>query len=211
MIRVALVDDHEIVRRGVADLLEASPGIEVVAEAGTMAQGLARIAATRPDVALLDVRLPDGNGIDLCRELRSRIDGIRCIILTAYDDDDALVAAVVAGASSYLLKDVRGPSLVDAVTAVAAGRSLLHPAASRTVSERVRSESREDPRFGSLNIRERQILALITDGLTNRQIGERLGLKEKTVKNYVSNMLRKLGLERRTQAAVLGSEHRDEF
>ncbi|WP_291048509.1 response regulator transcription factor [Herbiconiux sp.] len=211
MIRVALVDDHEIVRRGVADLLEATPGIEVVAEAGTVAQGLARISATQPDVALLDMRLPDGNGIDLCRELRSRSDGIRCIILTAYDDDDAVVAAVVAGASGYLLKDVRGPSLVDAVTAVAAGRSLLHAAASRKVSERVRSESRDDPRFGSLNIRERQILGLITDGLTNRQIGERLGLKEKTVKNYASNMLRKLGLERRTQAAVLGSEHRDEL
>ena len=211
MIRVALVDDHEIVRRGVADLLEGSPGIEVVAEAGTAAQGLARITATRPDIALLDMRLPDGNGIDLCRELRSRLDGIRCIILTAYDDDDALVAAVVAGASGYLLKDVRGPSLVDAITAVAAGRSLLHPAASRKVSERVRSESREDPRFGSLNLRERQILALITDGLTNRQIGERIGLKEKTVKNYASNMLRKLGLERRTQAAVLGLEHRHEL
>lgn len=211
MIRVALVDDHEMVRRGVAGLLEADPGIEVVAEAGTVAQGLGRITATRPDVALLDVRLPDGNGIDLCRELRSRLDGIRCIILTAYDDDDALVAAVVAGASGYLLKDVRGPSLVDAITAVAAGRSLLHPGASRKVSERVRSESRDDPRFGSLNLRERQILGLITDGLNNRQIGERLGLKEKTVKNYASNMLRKLGLERRTQAAVLGLQHRHEF
>ncbi|MBF4571959.1 response regulator transcription factor [Herbiconiux sp. VKM Ac-1786] len=211
MIRVALVDDHEIVRRGVADLLEATAGIEVVAEAGTVAQGLARITATRPDVAVLDMRLPDGNGIDLCRELRSRMDGIRCVILTAYDDDDAVVAAVIAGASGYLLKDVRGPSLVEAITAVAAGRSLLHPAAAKKVSERVRSESRDDPRFGSLNIRERQILGLITDGLTNRQIGERLGLKEKTVKNYASNMLRKLGLERRTQAAVLGSAHRDEL
>ncbi|TAJ46306.1 MAG: response regulator transcription factor [Herbiconiux sp.] len=211
MIRVALVDDHEIVRRGVADLLETSPDIEVVAEAGTVAQGLARITATAPDVALLDMRLPDGNGIELCRELRSRLEGIRCVILTAYDDDDAVVAAVVAGASGYLLKDVRGPSLIDAIIAVAAGRSLLHPAASRKVSQRVRSESRDDPRFGSLNIRERQILGLITDGLTNRQIGERLGLKEKTVKNYASNMLRKLGLERRTQAAVLGSEHRDEL
>jgi len=211
MIRVALVDDHEIVRRGVADLLETSPDIEVVAEAGTVAQGLARITATAPDIALLDMRLPDGNGIELCRELRSRLDGIRCVILTAYDDDDAVVAAVVAGASGYLLKDVRGPSLIDAITAVAAGRSLLHPAASRKVSERVRSESRDDPRFGSLNIRERQILGLITEGLTNRQIGERLGLKEKTVKNYASNMLRKLGLARRTQAAVLGLEHRDEF
>ncbi|MGA1837940.1 response regulator transcription factor [Herbiconiux sp. 11R-BC] len=211
MIRVALVDDHEIVRRGIAELLGADAGIEVVAEAGTVAQGLSRILATRPDVALLDVRLPDGNGIDLCRELRSQLDGIRCVILTAYDDDDALVAAVVAGASGYLLKDVRGPSLVDAITAVAAGRSLLHPSASRKVSERVRSQSRDDPRFGSLNIRERQILALIADGLTNRQIGEHLGLKEKTVKNYASNMLRKLGLERRTQAAVLGSEHRSEL
>lgn len=211
MIRVALVDDHEIVRRGVADLLRAVSGIEVVAEAGTVAQGLSRIIATRPDVALLDMRLPDGNGIDLCRELRSQLDGIRCIILTAYDDDDALVAAVVAGASGYLLKDVRGPSLAEAVIAVAAGRSLLHPGASRKVAERVRSEARDDPRFGSLNIRERQILALIADGLTNRQIGERLGLKEKTVKNYASNMLRKLGLERRTQAAVLGSVHRNEL
>ncbi|KJC65718.1 response regulator [Agreia bicolorata] len=207
MITVALVDDHEIVRRGVADLLESSDDIQVVAEASTLAQGLARIAATRPDVALLDLRLPDGSGIDLCREILSRMPEVRCVILTAYDDDDAVVAAVVAGASGYLLKDVRGPSLVEAVVAVASGKSLLHPAATRRVSERVRSESVDDPRFGSLNIRERQILNLITEGLTNRQIGERLGLKEKTVKNYASNMLRKLGLERRTQAAVYGRDH----
>ncbi len=211
MISVAVVDDHPIVRRGVADLLERAEGIAVVAEAASAAQGLARVLATGPDVAILDMRLPDGNGIDLCRELRSRLPELKCLILTAYDDDDAVMAAIVAGASGYLLKDVQGPSLVEAVRAVAAGRSLIHPAAARQVSGRVLAESRDDPRFGSLNLRERQILKLITEGLTNRQIGERLDLKEKSVQNYASNMLRKLGLERRTQAAVYGLQHRDDL
>ena len=204
-IRLFLVDDHEIVRRGVAELLGAEPDLEVVGEAGTVADALARIAATQPDVALLDVRLPDGSGIDLCRDVLSRFPGVRCLMLTAYDDDDALFSAVVAGASGYVLKDVRGTRLADAVRAVAAGRSLIDPALGRRVTERMRAggdPASEDPRLGSLGLRERQILSLIADGLTNRRIGEELGLAEKTVKNYVSSLLAKLGLERRTQAAV---------
>ncbi|MGA1837678.1 response regulator transcription factor [Herbiconiux sp. 11R-BC] len=217
MIRLFLVDDHEIVRRGVAELLGAEPDIEVVGEAGSAGEALGRIQATAPDVALLDVRLPDGSGIDLCRQLLSRPggagpgtpNGLRCLMLTAYDDDDALLAAVVAGASGYVLKDVRGTRLADSVRAVASGRSLMDPALTRRVAERMRARSGEtDPRFASLGLRERQILALIADGMTNRQIGEQLSLAEKTVKNYVSSLLSKLGLERRTQAAVFELEHR---
>ncbi|WP_368497360.1 response regulator [Herbiconiux sp. A18JL235] len=209
MTTVFLVDDHEIVRRGVAELLRSEPGIEVVGEAGSVSEALARIGATVPDVALLDVRLPDGSGVDLCRQVLSLHPGVRCLMLTAYDDDDALFSAVMAGASGYVLKDVRGTRLTDAVKAVAAGRTLTDPALASRVAERMRSpEPRSDPRFASLSGRERQILALIADGLTNRQIGERLTLAEKTVKNYVSSLLAKLGLERRTQAAVFELEHR---
>ncbi len=217
MIRLFLVDDHEIVRRGVAELLGAEPDIEVVGEAASAGEALGRIQATAPDVALLDVRLPDGSGIDLCRQLLSRPGAagprtparLRCLMLTAYDDDDALLAAVMAGASGYVLKDVRGTRLADSVRAVASGRSLMDPALTRRVAERMRARSGEtDPRFASLGLRERQILALIADGMTNRQIGEQLSLAEKTVKNYVSSLLSKLGLERRTQAAVFELEHR---
>ncbi|WP_036284523.1 response regulator [Microbacterium luticocti] len=205
MVRVFLVDDHEIVRRGVADLLEAQ-GLDVVGEAANCAEAVGRIAATAPDVAILDVHLPDGSGIDLCRQIRQEHPAVGCLILTAYDDDDAVMAAVLADASGYLLKTVHGTDLAGAVRAVAAGRRLLNPVTAKRATQRMRTPSDQDPRFGSLGLRERQILALIADGLTNRQIGERLHLAEKTVKNYVSTMLGKLGLEHRTQAAVFEIE-----
>jgi DNA-binding NarL/FixJ family response regulator len=206
--RVFLVDDHEIVRRGVADLLDREPDLEVVGEAADASHALARIAATRPDVAILDVRLPDGDGIELCREVRSRHPEIGCLILTAYDDDEAAMSAVLAGAAGYVLKNINGSKLVDDVRAVAAGRSLLQAGVTRRVAAAATEEDRADPRYGSLNLRERQVLALIAEGRTNRQIGDELRLAEKTVKNYVSGLLRKLGLERRTQAAVYQLEHR---
>ncbi|MDH2442528.1 response regulator transcription factor [Amnibacterium sp. CER49] len=199
---VFLVDDHELVRRGVAELLEGDPGIRVVGEAETVEQARGRILAVRPDVALLDVRLPDGSGIDLCRDLSSALPEVRCIMLTAYDDDEAMVSAVIANAAGYVLKDIRGSGLIDAVRTVAAGRSALDAGLVRAVRSRLRDQS-EDPRLASLGPRERDVLALIADGLTNRQIGVRLGLTEKTVKNYVSSLLAKLGLQSRTQAAVL--------
>jgi two-component system response regulator DevR len=202
MTNVFLVDDHEVVRRGVADLLESESDLRVVGEAGTVAEARTRIPATRPDVALLDVRLPDGSGIDLCRHLRATVPSVACLILTGYDDDQAVLSAVIAGAAGYVLKDIRGSTLIDSVRAVAAGRSLLHPDVVRRVTERMRESSREDPGLASLTLRERQILSLIADGLTNRQIGEQLSLAEKTIKNYVSGLLSKLGLERRTQAAA---------
>jgi len=207
-LRVFLVDDHELVRRGVADLLEGDGGIEVVGEAGTVEQARGRIVATDPDVALLDVRLPDGSGIDLCRDLHTLVPRVRCIMLTAYDDDEALVAAVIANAAGYVLKDVRGGGLIDCVRAVADGKTLLDPAIVRTVRARMRADDHGDPRLAALNPREREVLSLIADGLTNRQIGARLSLTEKTVKNYVSSLLAKLGLQSRTQAAVLEMETR---
>jgi two-component system response regulator DevR len=209
MTRVFLVDDHEIVRRGVAELLEREADLEVVGEAGTIAQALARIEATSPDVALLDMRLPDGDGIDLCRELRSRHPELACLILTAFDDDAAAMSAVLAGASGYVLKNVRGTTIVEDVRAVAKGRSLIDRSLSAKVVEQAQRDDHDDPRFSALNLRERQVLALIADGLTNRQIGERLGLAEKTVKNYVSGLLSKLGFERRTQAAIYQLERRN--
>lgn len=208
MISVFLVDDHELVRRGLIELLQSQPDITVVGEAATVEQGRTRIAAVRPDVAILDVHLPDGNGVDLCRDVRSDNPDLRCLILTAYDDDEAVVASVVAGASGYVLKDVRGSGLIDALRAVAAGRSLLDAAQVRRVGERLRSERAGDPRLESLSTREREVLDLIADGLTNREIGERLSLAEKTIKNYVSGVLSKLGLQRRTQAAILQRESR---
>ncbi|HEY0167272.1 MAG TPA: response regulator transcription factor [Jatrophihabitans sp.] len=205
-IRVFLLDDHEIVRRGLADLLSAADDMEVVGEAGTAAEALRRIPAVRPDVALLDGRLPDGSGIDVCRDIRSSYPDIGCLILTSYDDDDALFAAVMAGASGYLLKEIRGSSLLDGIRQVKAGRSMLDPTVTERVMQRLRQGKEQDPRLAGLTERERDILNLITDGLTNRQIGERLFLAEKTVKNYVSGLLAKLGMQRRTQAAVFGSE-----
>ncbi|MBK4346968.1 response regulator [Lacisediminihabitans changchengi] len=202
-IRVFLLDDHEIVRRGIADLLNAETDIEVVGEASTAAQALGRVTATMPTVALLDVRLPDGSGIDVCRDIRSTHPEIRCLILTGYDDDEAIGAAVLAGAAGYVLKDVRGSRILEAIRMVAAGTSLIDPALSRRVVEKIAADTADDPRLGSLGLRESQILSLIADGLTNRQIGVELGLAEKTIKNYVSGLLAKLGLQRRTQAAIL--------
>jgi two-component system, NarL family, response regulator DevR len=208
MIRVFLVDDHELVRRGINALLSAEIDIEVVGEASTAAQAIGRIRATTPDVAVLDVRLPDGSGIDVCRDIRSTLPGTRCLMLTGYDDDEAVYAAVLAGASGYVIKDIRGSGLVESVRAVAAGRSLLDPELNRRVVQRISENHAADPRLESLTMRERQILPLIAEGLTNREIGERLNLAEKTVKNYISGLLSKLGLQRRTQAAVLHLESR---
>jgi two-component system response regulator DevR len=208
MTRVFLVDDHEIVRRGIAELVDAEADLEVVGEAGDVRQALARIAATRPEVAVLDVRLPDGNGIDLCREIRSRHPEIACLILTAYDDDEAVRSAVLAGAAGYVVKDIRGQALVEDIRRVAAGKRLLPAAAGRRVVEQLVSApaAAADP---GLSLRERQVLEFIADGLTNRQIAQRLELAEKTVKNYVSGLLAKLGLESRTQAAVYRVTRRD--
>jgi len=207
-VRVFVVDDQEIVRRGVIDLCEAEPDIEVVGEAGTAAQARARISATNPDVVLMDMRLPDGNGIDVCRDVRSENPEIRCIILTAYDDDEAINAAVLAGASGYVLKEVRGNRLIENIRTVAAGRSILGSPLSHKVVERIRHDHEGDSRLETLSARENEVLSLIAEGLTNREIGERLALAENTVKNYVSSMLSKLGLQRRTQAAVLRLETR---
>lgn len=207
-IRVFLADDHEVVRRGLAALIDAQDDLEVVGEAASASQARARILAVRPDVAVLDVRLPDGSGIEVCRRIKQDEPGVRCLMLTAYDDEDALRSAVIAGADGYVLKDVRGSSLLDDIRAAARGKRLIDPRVSSRISSQLR-EPADDPRFASLGLRERQVLALIADGLTNRQIGSRLGLAEKTVKNYVSSLLAKLGLERRTQAAVLQLEHRD--
>ncbi len=201
-IRVFLLDDHEIVRRGVRDLLEDSGRIRVVGEAGTAADALSRIPPTRPEVAVLDVRLPDGDGVTVCREVRSRYPEIQCLMLTSFSDDEALFQAIMAGASGYLLKQIKGPDIVDAIERVAKGQSLLDPAVTARVLERLRTPPEEDERLASLTGQERKVLALIAEGLTNRQIGERIHLAEKTVKNYVSNLLTKLGMERRTQAAV---------
>ena len=201
-IGVFLLDDHEIVRRGVKDLLEADPGIVVVGEAGTAASALARIPALRPDVAVLDVRLPDGDGVSVCREIRSKMPGVACLMLTSFSDDEALFDAIMAGAAGYVLKQIRGTDLVGAIRTVASGESMLDPDAASRVMQRMRDQTaRADPLAG-LTDQERKILELIGEGLTNRQIGERLYLAEKTVKNYVSALLAKLGMERRTQAAA---------
>jgi two-component system response regulator DevR len=204
-IRVFLLDDHEVVRRGVRELLDAEDDIEVVGEADTAERALARIPATRPDVAILDVRLPDGDGIAVCREIRSDHGEVACLMLTSFSDDEALVQAVVAGASGYLLKQIRGTDIVDAVRRVSRGESLLDPVVAQRVAERLRRPPVEDERLARLTGQERKILALIADGLTNRQIADELHLAEKTVKNYVSNLLAKLGMERRTQAAVFAA------
>lgn len=201
-IQVFLLDDHEIVRRGVRELLEAEPGIQVVGEASTATEALSRIPAVRPDVAVLDVRLPDGSGVEVCREVRSQIPGLACLMLTSFSDDDALFEAIMAGASGYVLKQIRGNDLVTAIRRVARGESLLDPTVTTKVLHRLRNPSDEDERLAKLTPQERRILDLIAEGATNRQIGAELHLAEKTVKNYVSNMLMKLGMSRRTEAAV---------
>jgi two-component system, NarL family, response regulator DevR len=208
-IRVFLLDDHEVVRRGVRELLEAQTDFEVVGEAATAAEGLARIPPTTPDVALVDMRLPDGNGVEVCREVRSRSPEIRCLILTSFADDEALLDACMAGASGYLLKQIKGTDLVDAIRRAAAGESLLDPELTTRAFEQLRHASEEDERMARLTDQERKILDLIAEGLTNRQIAERIFLAEKTVKNYVSNLLAKLGMERRTEAAVFAARQID--
>ena len=200
-----LVDDHEIVRRGLRELLEAEDDLRVVGEAGSVEGALARIPAARPQVAVLDIRLPDGNGVALCRELRDLLPDLACLMLTSFADDQALMDAVLAGAAGYVLKDVRGNDLVDGIRTVAAGGSLLDPRATSLILERLRAPRAIDP-LEPLSEQERKILVLIGEGLTNREIAARLFLAEKTVKNYVSNVLAKLGLQRRTQVAVLATE-----
>src|SRR3954465_9323394 len=207
-ITVFLLDDHEVVRRGVADVLEGDPGISVIGEAKNAAEARARVPALRPDVAVLDVRLPDGDGVSVCRELRSRMPELKVIMLTSYSDDEALFEAIMAGASGYLLKQILGQDLVTAVRTVARGGSLLDPPAPTAVLERMRRAAEPAGPLATLSEQERTVLELIGQGLTNRQIGGRMFLAGKTVKNYVSHLLAKLGLERRTQAAVLATELR---
>ncbi|GAA3030283.1 response regulator [Actinokineospora globicatena] len=205
--RVFLVDDHEIVRRGVADLLD-EPGIEVVGEAASVAEALVRVPAANPDVAVLDVRLPDGTGVELCRDLRSALPDLRCLMLTSFADDEALFDAIMAGASGFVLKQVLGTDLVAAVRTVADGGSLLDPRTTAALLDRIRRERTETDPLAHLTDQERTVFDLIGEGLTNREIGERMFLAEKTVKNYVSHLLAKLKMQRRTQAAVLAAELR---
>ncbi|MDN3444006.1 response regulator transcription factor [Microbacterium sp. APC 3901] len=206
MFRIVLVDDHEMVRRGIADLLGTQSDFSVVGEGATVHDARAVVAATLPDVAVLDVHLPDGSGIDLCREIRQTHPQVQCLIFTAFDDDDALFAAVLGDAAGYLMKTLRTDELLRSIRAVAQGQRLIRPSMVRHVAGMVDRADTADPRFGALSTREKEVLALIAEGLSNRQIGDRLGLAEKTVKNYVSSLLNKLGLERRTQAAVLQAE-----
>jgi two-component system, NarL family, response regulator DevR len=209
-ITVFLLDDHEIVRRGIKELLESEGDIVVVGESGLAEEAARRIPALRPDVAVLDGRLPDGSGIDVCREIRSRDPGIAALILTSYDDDEALFSAIMAGAAGYILKQVRGTDFIDTVRRVAAGQSMLDPAVTAQVLDRLRTGPKTDPSLAQLTAQEHRILELIADGKTNRQIAGTLFLAEKTVKNYVSSMLSKLGLESRTQAAIFATKHRQE-
>ena len=201
-IRVFLVDDHEIVRRGVRDLLETEPDITVTGEAGTAASALARIPALKPDVAVLDIRLPDGDGVTVCRDLRSKMPHLACLMLTSFSDDDALFDAIMAGAAGDVLKQIRGTDLIGAIRTIASGQSLLDPQAAATLMRRMRDQATTTDPLATLTDQERRILALIGEGLTNRQIGDRLYLAEKTVKNYVSALFAKLGMQRRAQAAA---------
>jgi DNA-binding NarL/FixJ family response regulator len=209
-IRVFLLDDHEVVRRGITDLLDAEPDITVVGDADTVEHALVRGPALRPDVAVLDVRLPDGDGISVCRELRSQMPELACLMLTSFDEEEALLDAIMAGASGYVLKQIRGSDLVSAVRTVASGQSMLDPATTARLMRSLRADPTETPtiapELASLSPRERDILALIGDGLTNREIGNKLYLSEKTVKNHISRLLAKLGVQRRVQAAVLASQ-----
>jgi DNA-binding NarL/FixJ family response regulator len=204
---VFLLDDHELVRRGLRDLLETEDDVEVTGEASTAEEALRRLPAARPDVAVLDVRLPDGSGVEVCRDIRSDHPEVRCLMLTSFAEDEALFDAIMAGASGYVLKQVRGNELVEDIRRVAAGQSLLDPAVTQQVLDRLREGPKQDTALAGLTDQERKILVLIGEGLTNRQIGERMFLAEKTVKNYVSSLLAKLGMERRTQAAVFAAKH----
>jgi two-component system response regulator DevR len=206
---VFLLDDHEVVRRGLCDLLQQDGDIEVVGESGSAAEATRRIPALRPDVAILDGRLPDGSGIDVCRDVRSVDPSIQGLILTSYEDDEALFAAIMAGAAGYVLKQIKGTDLVDAVRRVASGQSLLDPAVTQRVLDRIRNPAHLPDQLRSLTEQERRILGYVAEGLTNRQIAAQMFLAEKTVKNYVSSLLTKLGLQRRTQAAILAVTLRD--
>ncbi len=214
MITVFLVDDHEVVRRGLVELLSGDPELTVVGEAGSVSEAMARIPAARPDVALLDVRLPDGSGIDLCRDLLATHDELRCLILTSFTDEQSMLDAILAGASGYVVKDIRGMELAEAIKAVGAGKSLLDNRAAAALMAKLRSakgdEAAEDARVRDLSPTERTLLELLGEGLTNREIGQRMFLAEKTVKNYVSRLLAKLGMHRRTQAALLAAELRQQ-
>ena len=201
MTTVFLLDDHEIVRRGLRDLFESN-GLDIVGEASTAAEALQRIPATRPDVAVLDVRLPDGSGVEVCRDLRSDNPDLKCLMLTSYSDDEALFDAIVAGASGYALKEIGSNDLVDAVRRIAAGESLIDPTLKAKVIERMQHPDPEDEKVAALTDQERRLLDLLAEGLTNRQIAGEMFLAEKTVKNYVSNVLSKMGMDRRTEAAV---------
>jgi DNA-binding NarL/FixJ family response regulator len=208
-ISVFLLDDHELVRTGLKTVLSTEPDLRVVGEAGTVGEAMVRIPALRPDVAILDVRLPDGQGIHVCRDIRaSMVPPPACLMLTSYSDDEALFAAIMAGAAGYMLKQVTGMNLVSAVRTVAAGGSLLDPHLTASVLDRLRGGGAPSDTYRQLSPQERRVLELIADGLTNRQIGEQLFLAEKTVKNYVSSLLHKLGFQRRTEAAVYASQRR---
>lgn len=206
-VSVFLLDDHEIVRRGVRDLLEAEDDMTVVGEAGTEDEALRRIPAVDPDVAVLDVRLGSGDGISVCREIRARHPRTKCLMLTSFSDDEALFQAIMAGASGYVLKQIRSTDLIDAIRRVAAGDQLLDPALTARVLERLRSGPAEDERIARLSKQEREVLLLIAEGLSNKQIGERMFLAEKTIKNYVTSLLSKMGMTRRTEAAVYAAKH----
>ncbi|MGW0161516.1 response regulator transcription factor [Mycobacterium sp. NPDC003323] len=202
MVRVFLVDDHELVRRGLIDLLSSDPELEVIGEAGSVSEAMARIPALRPDVAVLDIRLPDGNGIELCRDLLSKVAGLRCLMLTSFTTEEAMLDAILAGASGYVVKDIRGMELAKAIKDVGAGRSLLDNRAAAALMARLRNDAEHADPLSGLSGQERVLLDLLGDGLTNKQIADRMFLAEKTVKNYVSRLLTKLGMERRTQAAA---------
>jgi two-component system, NarL family, response regulator DevR len=210
VLTVFLVDDHEMVRRGVADLLDAEPDLTVVGQASSVSEALARVPALRPDLVVLDVRLPDGNGVELCRELRSKLPELTCLMLTSYTDEEAMLEAILAGAGGYVIKDIKGMALLSAVRTVGAGRSLLDNRAAAALMNRFRASVEKPGPVAGLTGQERTLLDLIGEGLTNRQIAERMFLAEKTVKNYVSRVLAKLGMQRRTQAAVLATELREQ-
>jgi two-component system, NarL family, response regulator DevR len=210
VLKVFLVDDHEMVRRGVADLLGEEPDLTVVGQASSVAEALSRVPALMPDLVVLDVRLPDGNGVELCRELRSRLPALQCLMLTSYTDEDAMLEAILAGAGGYVIKDIKGLALLSAVRTVGSGRSLLDNRAAAALMSRLRTNAERPGPLAELTDQERVLLDLIGEGLTNRQIAERMFLAEKTVKNYVSRVLGKLGMQRRTQAAVLATELREQ-
>lgn len=209
VLKVFLVDDHEMVRRGVADLLEEEDDLTVIGQAGFVAEALVRIPALRPDVAVLDIRLPDGNGVELCRELRSQLPDLRCLMLTSFTDEQAMMDAILAGAAGYVIKDIKGLDLVSAIRTVGAGRSLLDNRAAAALMTKLRATAEQPGPLALLTEQERAVLDRIGEGLTNRQIAEEMFLSEKTIKNYVSRLLNKLGMERRTQAAVLVTQIRD--